>query len=165
MNSSLARNLLSNDECEAAIERLCQIIQFPTVSSIAAESGDYRRCAEWLLEQLRDICLFDEVFFLTEAPYDSPVVVAKWKGYDESLPIILLNSHYDVVPADDTQWTVPPFRAIRKNGKIYGRGTQDMKCVCIQYIEGVRKIHATDPNWKPLRNVFLTFVPDEGRTK
>lgn len=162
MNNTLPCNILNKDECEASIERLCQIIRYPTVSSLAAETGEYRRCATWIKEQLHDMNIFHEVFFLKESPDDSPVVVAIWKGYDESLPIILLNSHYDVVPADDSNWTVPPFGAVRRHGNIYGRGTQDMKCVCVQYIDAIRKIHTDDPNWKPIRNIILTFVPDEG---
>ena len=42
---------------------------------------------------------------------------------------------------------------------VYGRGAQDMKCVCCQYIEGLRRLRAR--GWTPLRTVWLTFVPDE----
>lgn len=41
-------------------------------------------------------------------------------------PIILLN-HMDVVTADASHWTQPPFSANVANGSIYGRGAQDMK--------------------------------------
>eukprot|EP00501_MAST-03F_sp_TOSAG23-6_P002152 GSMAST32.ASY1.ANO1.2251.1 assembled CDS len=54
-----------------------------------------------------------------------------------TLPAILLNSHYDVVPAMENQWKYDPFGAIRTEedgGRIYGRGTQDMKSVCVQYV-------------------------------
>mmetsp|Transcript_22161 Transcript_22161/g.34086 ORF Transcript_22161/g.34086 Transcript_22161/m.34086 type:complete len:326 (+) Transcript_22161:1-978(+) len=36
-----------------------------------------------------------------------------------------------------------------------------MKCVCIQYIEALRKIHAMDPSFQPTRSIYLSFVPDE----
>ena len=154
---------LSDAEGEAAIERFCQFLRFPTVSSIAAENGAYVECASWLKNELEHKCkALDDVFYLPEAPDHSPVVVALWKGRDESLPCILLNSHYDVVPAEDEDWTVPPFEGLRKDGRIYGRGSQDMKCVCLQYVEAISKLHALRPDWKPERNVYLTFVPDEG---
>lgn len=90
------------------------------------------------------------------------MVVAHWPGKDPTLPVLLLNGHYDVVPADLAAWTVPPFGAVRgADGKIYGRGTQDMKCVCMQYIEAIRQLHATEPGWQPERDIYLTFVPDE----
>lgn len=40
---------------------------------------------------------------------------------------ILLNSHMDVVPVFEEYWIVPPFSGEIRDGKIYGRGTQDMK--------------------------------------
>lgn len=40
---------------------------------------------------------------------------------------ILLSGHCDVVPIDGQQWTTPAFEAIEKDGKIFGRGTADMK--------------------------------------
>lgn len=41
-------------------------------------------------------------------------------------PLLLL-AHSDVVPADRTQWTLPPFAALLRAGYLYGRGSQDDK--------------------------------------
>jgi succinyl-diaminopimelate desuccinylase len=41
-------------------------------------------------------------------------------------PVVHLNGHIDVVPAGDG-WTVDPFGGAVRDGKIYGRGTCDMK--------------------------------------
>jgi aminoacylase len=155
--------LLTKEEQEASIERFIELIQFPTVSSLAIESGAYYDCGRWLVQQCQDIEVFDEVYILPESPNHSPVVVAKWIGQQPTLPVLLLNSHYDVVPAPKESWTIPPdpFVGYRYDNKIYGRGTQDMKCVCMQYLEAIRKIHTTMPSWKPYRSIYLTFVPDE----
>lgn len=41
---------------------------------------------------------------------------------------ILFDGHIDTVPVpDETKWSVPPFEGLIKDGKIYGRGTSDMK--------------------------------------
>ncbi|VVD89010.1 acetylornithine deacetylase (ArgE) [Pandoraea iniqua] len=40
---------------------------------------------------------------------------------------IVLSGHTDVVPVDGQAWTVDPFRLIEKEGRLYGRGTADMK--------------------------------------
>ncbi|MBN8930595.1 MAG: M20/M25/M40 family metallo-hydrolase [Rhizobium pusense] len=40
---------------------------------------------------------------------------------------LMLSGHVDVVPVAGQDWTVPPFSVTRKNGKLYGRGTADMK--------------------------------------
>jgi len=42
-------------------------------------------------------------------------------------PGIVLSGHTDVVPVDSQPWTVPPFELSEKDGKLYGRGTADMK--------------------------------------
>lgn len=41
-------------------------------------------------------------------------------------PLVHLNGHFDVVPVGDG-WTVDPFGGIVRDGRIYGRGTSDMK--------------------------------------
>ncbi|WP_191487640.1 acetylornithine deacetylase [Pseudomonas sp. FEN] len=43
------------------------------------------------------------------------------------LPGILLSGHTDVVPAAGQVWTFPAFQATVREGKIYGRGSCDMK--------------------------------------
>ena len=40
---------------------------------------------------------------------------------------VVLSGHSDVVPVDPADWTTPPFTADRRHGRVYGRGTADMK--------------------------------------
>lgn len=40
---------------------------------------------------------------------------------------IVLSGHTDVVPVDGQPWSVEPFELSEKDGKLYGRGTADMK--------------------------------------
>ena len=43
-------------------------------------------------------------------------------------PVLILNGHTDVVPPGDTsRWTYPPFSGKIIEGKVYGRGSTDMK--------------------------------------
>lgn len=49
----------------------------------------------------------------------------KIPGQDTSRNILLM-SHHDVIPAD-TDWTMPAFDGIIKDGKVYGRGAADTK--------------------------------------
>ncbi|WP_047528029.1 acetylornithine deacetylase [Pseudomonas sp. 11/12A] len=42
-------------------------------------------------------------------------------------PGIVLSGHTDVVPVDGQPWTVAPFELSERDGKLYGRGTADMK--------------------------------------
>lgn len=40
---------------------------------------------------------------------------------------VLLSGHTDVVPVDGQRWTSEPFRVSERAGRLYGRGTADMK--------------------------------------
>lgn len=40
---------------------------------------------------------------------------------------IVLSGHTDVVPVDGQAWSVDPFKLSEKEGRLYGRGTADMK--------------------------------------
>ena len=43
------------------------------------------------------------------------------------VPGIVLSGHTDVVPVDGRDWTTDPFQLTEEDGKLYGRGTCDMK--------------------------------------
>ncbi|AVO53458.1 acetylornithine deacetylase [Ectopseudomonas mendocina] len=40
---------------------------------------------------------------------------------------VMLSGHSDVVPVDGQNWSVPPFQLSERDGRLYGRGTADMK--------------------------------------
>ncbi|KAG1703987.1 hypothetical protein DVH05_006993 [Phytophthora capsici] len=143
-------------EWKDPVDRFVEFLRFRTVSS-EGPSGSYQECSEWLRGYLEELGLSVQVFSPVE---NKPVVLATWKGEDPTLPGIILNSHYDVVPALSEHWSYDPFEAkVLDNGRIYGRGTQDMKSVCIQYVEAVHALMAS--GFTPQRNIYLLFVPDE----
>ena len=83
-----------------------------------------------------------------------------WVGSDTSLGSVMLNSHIDVVPVFPDQWDHPPFSAHKtEDGWIYGRGTQDMKCVGIWYMEAIRNLKKQ--GFQPKRTIHVMWVPDE----
>lgn len=47
---------------------------------------------------------------------------------------VMLSGHTDVVPVDGQDWTMPPFALTQANGRVYGRGTTDMKGFCASAI-------------------------------
>ncbi|KAG1257664.1 hypothetical protein G6F65_015826 [Rhizopus arrhizus] len=58
------------------------------------------------------------------------------------VPGILLSGHTDVVPVTGQPWTSPPFEATLRDGRIYGRGSADMKgfvaCAVMAMIRAAR---------------------------
>ncbi|MFY4776859.1 peptidase [Metabacillus sp. RGM 3146] len=67
-------------------------------------------------------------FYSTRTHFkESPNIAAVLKGKEGGRSLIL-NGHIDVVPEGDlAQWKHEPYLADSKDGKIYGRGTSDMK--------------------------------------
>jgi acetylornithine deacetylase len=43
---------------------------------------------------------------------------------------VVLSGHTDVVPVDGQDWHSDPFQVVAQNGRLYGRGTADMKSFC-----------------------------------
>ncbi|CAH1782537.1 unnamed protein product [Owenia fusiformis] len=118
---------------------------------------DYDGALAFLKKQASELGL---PFACTELHPGKIILVMTWEGSDPSLPSILLNSHTDVVPVFPEHWKYDAFEAVKTSeGDIYARGTQDMKCVGIQYLEAIRSLKYV--GYCPLRTIHLSFVPDE----
>ena len=62
---------------------------------------------------------------LTDPDPDRPQVGAR---IGEGEPTLVLNGHTDVVPAGDhEEWSYPPYDGVVEDGRLYGRGSVDMK--------------------------------------
>ena len=70
---------------------------------------------------------------------------------------IVLSGHTDVVPVADQDWTSDPFAMVERDGKLFGRGTCDMKGYIAAALE-----FAQDYAAMPLkRPVHFAFTHDE----
>lgn len=67
-------------------------------------------------------------------------------------------THVDVVPVGK-DWTVPPFSALEKDGKIYGRGTSDDKGPTIAVLYAMKTLK--DEGFVPNKKVRLIVGSDE----
>ncbi|XP_063680408.1 aminoacylase-1-like isoform X1 [Bolinopsis microptera] len=144
----------SRMEHSPEVQKFVEFLKIRTVHPDPA----YKESRLWLLDYVADIGL--EVVVDKEYHPGKPVIVVKLPGTNPELPSVLLNSHVDVVPVEQDKWIVDAFSGhITDDGKIYGRGTQDMKCVCIQHLEAVRRIK--DSGTKLRRDLYLSLVPDE----
>ncbi|KAM2009072.1 uncharacterized protein LOC126585235 [Malus sylvestris] len=148
--SSKSTAIQSDDPIISRFQRYLQI-------NTAHPNPRYREAADFILSEAESLSLQSQTL---EFVPGKPLVLLKWPGSDPSLPSVLLNSHTDVVPAEHDKWAHPPFSAnLDPNGDVYARGSQDMKCVGIQYLEAIRRLKAS--GFKPKRSVYLSFVPDE----
>ena len=138
-------------EDEVAVRRFVEYIQIKTVQP----EPDYKNALEFLENYAQELGL---EYRTIATDKDRQAVVLTWTSSSNE-PSIILNSHIDVVPVFEQHWTVPPFSGEIRDGKIYGRGTQDMKCVGIQYLEAIRRLKAA--HYEPRRTIHCLFVPDE----
>jgi acetylornithine deacetylase/succinyl-diaminopimelate desuccinylase-like protein len=87
------------------------------------------------------------------------IVLARLRGDGTGGKPVLLESHMDVVPTDPSRWSHDPFGADIADGKLWGRGTIDMKGIGTTYLYAFLELHRLKT---PLtRDVLLLFVPDE----
>jgi len=93
--------------------------------------GDlYEECARFIGHVLAD-CGFETEYYAAEGRPEHTVahprinVVGARRGRSDR-PVVHLNGHFDGVPAGDG-WTVDPWGGEVRDGKIYGRGSCDMK--------------------------------------
>jgi succinyl-diaminopimelate desuccinylase len=103
------------------------MIRIPTINP----PGDlYEECARFIGHVLAD-CGFETEYYAAEGRPEHTVahprinVVGTRRGRADR-PVVHLNGHFDVVPAGDG-WTVDPWGGEVRDGKIYGRGSCDMK--------------------------------------
>jgi len=137
----------------SAVENFREYLRIPSVHP----NIDYGDCVQFLKKQADSLDLTIKIYHVD---LKKPIVIITWIGTDSSLPTILLNSHMDVVPVFADQWTYPPFSAhMDENGNIFARGSQDMKCVGIQYLEAIRRLKLSGSQLK--RTIHISFVPEE----
>jgi len=69
-----------------------------------------------------------------------------WARYGTADPLFVFAGHTDVVPTgDESEWTVPPFSAEVIDGKMYGRGTSDMKGGVAAMITAAERVVSAHP--------------------
>jgi acetylornithine deacetylase len=69
----------------------------------------------------------------------------------------VLSGHTDVVPVDGQPWSSDPFAIVERDGRLYGRGTCDMKGFLALALAAVPDLIAANPR----RPVHLAFSYDE----
>ncbi len=87
-----------------------------------------------------------------------PNIVATLKGTGGGRSL-LLNGHSDVIPVTREGWTDDPWSAKIRDGRIYGRGSADMKSGVASHIMAVKNLLAA--GLKPKGDVHINIVVDE----
>ncbi|HWV19897.1 MAG TPA: M20/M25/M40 family metallo-hydrolase, partial [Devosia sp.] len=128
----------ADQQLEASLERLFELIRIPSVSTEPQYAADCRRAAEWLRDELAGLG-FDATVRDTAG---HPMVVGH--GPATPGPHVLFYGHYDVQPVDPLAlWNTPPFEPTlvpQPDGETFitGRGASDDKGQLLTFIEACR---------------------------
>ncbi len=138
------------------VELCAQLLRFDTTNRGHGDAEGEREAAEFVAGVLADAGVESEIY--ESAPRRANLVAAL-PGTDSSLPALLIQGHLDVVPAEPSDWSVPPFAGEVRDGQLWGRGAIDMKCFCAMALSVVHSFAASGT--RPRRDVVLAFVADE----
>ncbi|MCI0922188.1 M20/M25/M40 family metallo-hydrolase [Sphingobacterium rhinopitheci] len=168
---------------EKAVKRLSEAIQIPTVSTVEYGETNFEPFEQFhtFLQQSYPL-IFEKLDTATVNKYG---LVFHWKGKNSSKKPLLFLSHYDVVPINNYDfanppaytpvfnisekatplteyqdaWTYPPFSGAVDHGRIYGRGTLDMKGMLISILEGADQL--LEEGYQPEQDIYFAFGHDE----
>lgn len=117
---------------ERFLQELFSLLRIPSISSESAHREDMYRCAERLVELLKEAGADRATIYETTG---HPVVFAEKKFAPEA-PTILVYGHYDVMPVDPLSlWKSNPFEPEIRDGAIYARGANDDKGQTFMHIK------------------------------
>ena len=149
------------------VDLTCRLVSIDTT---VPPGLNYPKISQLLSSEIRDLGVAASVSYIPESAIrrrvspevglkgPRPNTYATIKGEREG-PKILLNGHVDVVPADPSGWSHDPFKPVVKNGKIYGRGSADMKGSDACQIYSLKALSETGAKFSG--SITPTFTTDE----
>lgn len=129
-----------------------QLVRIPSENP----PGEEKAMAEFVAEKLSSLGFNVK---LPKYKPGRPHVVGLFSDGKEK-PSLMFNAHLDTVPiGDKSLWTVDPLGAEIRNGKIYGRGSSDMKAALAAMVSAAKAILEDDV--KLTGTLMITGVTDE----
>ncbi len=146
------------------IEVLSQLVSINTADP---PGENYNECANFLVTYLEELSARVEIVQVapeslprhpsTGKPSSRPNVIAEIAGSGNG-PVLHFNGHYDVVPAVG-DWTFAPYKPEVKQGRLYGRGSADMKAGITAMMVAAKALKLEDINLAG--TLSFSFVPQE----
>jgi acetylornithine deacetylase/succinyl-diaminopimelate desuccinylase-like protein len=138
---------------QEAVAVMSRYIQFDTTNP----PGHELPAALWLRDQIIQRGITRDVTVHEPFP-NRGLVVARIPG-TEPLKPLMINHHIDVVAADPSPWTHPPFSGDVADGFVWGRGTLDTKGLGVVFLLALESLLKEGVKFR--RPIVMTAVPDE----
>ena len=145
---------------ETVVDLLCDLVAIPSVNPMGRDLSGPIYFEANVTKYLREF--FEELSCPHEVIEVSPGrcnVLAKYESLGAS-QTILLDAHQDTVPVDGM--TIPPFEPTIKDGRIYGRGSSDVKGGMAAMLWAFRRLVQENPSGAA--NVVMSCTCDEEAT-
>ena len=142
------------------VKTLMDMISIVAISPSSGGKGELER-AEFLEKKIMEIGpdLIERVDAKDENGFVRPNIIAKMYGENKEKTIWIV-AHMDTVPEGDRSlWEHDPFVAYVKDGKIYGRGSEDNGQSLVGALYAFKAIKIS--GIKPKNSIGLIFVSDE----
>ena len=134
---------------EDTLDLSCELISRPSVTP--ADEGCQKLIAE-RLSAIGFVCQhlrFEDVDNL-------------WASHGTGEPLFVFAGHTDVVPTgQESNWTSPPFTPTQRDGKLFGRGSADMKTSIAAFVTSVEQFIKLNPD-HPGTIALLITSDEEG---
>lgn len=144
------------------IQFLANIIRVPAIGPMSGGEGEQEK-ADLIEKNLIDFGFKHIRHF--DAPDDRlkiktrPNIQITFKGKSSEHRIVII-THIDVVaPGANSEWESDPFQLLEKDGKLFGRGTEDNGQGLTASIFALKAF--VDLNIQPATDIVLFFVSDE----
>ena len=139
-----------------AVTALQQLVQCRTISyndNTLEDEEEFQKLLN-LLPQL-----FPKVYATCEVKnLPNRALLLRWPGKSSAAPSVMM-AHYDVVPADESQWEKPPFAGILEEDVLWGRGTLDTKVTLNGALTGAETLIAN--GFQPENDIYFAFSGGE----
>ena len=133
-----------DDNNDLHVKEFIELISIPSISSIPFNRPDVKRAADWIVNKLKSIGIYNAQVIPTGG---QPAVFGSWDKAPGK-PTLLIYAHYDVQPVKESEWVIPPFSPKVIDGKIFGRGASDDKSgvmISIWAVEAMLKTYGKLP--------------------
>ena len=149
------------------VDLTCRLVNIDTT---VPPGLNYSKISQVLASELKDLGITPSVSSIHDSTIrrkvspevglkgPRPNTYATLKG-ERPGPQLLMNGHVDVVPADPAGWSSHPFKSDIRHGKIYGRGSADMKGSDACQIYAMKALIETGVKFSG--SITPTFTTDE----
>ncbi len=150
-------NLFSETHYEACLASIAQLVRIPSVcdEENAATGMPFGAEIARALQETMEIC--QSIGMKTTIDPDGYYGYADYGDHEETFGILC---HLDVVPAGDLSlWQTAPFSPEQRDGRLYGRGTQDDKGPAMAALFSLKAL--IDAGYTFTKKIRFIFGTDE----